>query len=209
MDLLPQTCPTARVYTWGYHTLVVDKKPLRLQNDIFAHAGELLLDLATVRSTLGSGARPIIFVVHSTGGILVKEASLASPSCCHIANIPQALRLSEAERDGPLKEILLSTSGVVFLGSPHRATEHSTLADAIQSMAAVTFRVDSHDLVLQHLSGASSLEAELGRQAFIRIWNDYNFKVKTFQESIVPSYRFLELRAEAVSNIMSLCRPSN
>jgi protein SERAC1 len=110
------------------------------------------------------------------------------------------LRLSESERDGPLKEVLLSTSGVVFLGCPHRATEHSTLADAIKSMAGVTFRVDSQDLVLDHLSGASSVEAELGRQAFIRMWNDYNFKVKTFQESIIPSYRFLELRAEAVSD---------
>lgn len=95
----------------------------------------------------------------------------------------------------------MSTSGVVFLGCPHRATEHSTLADAIKSMAAITFRVDSQDLVLEHLSGASSAEAELGRQAFVRIWNDYNFKVKTFQESIVPSYRFLELRAEAVSDL--------
>jgi len=107
--------------------------------------------------------------------------------------------LSEAERDGPLKEILLSTSSVVFLGSPHRATEHSSLADAIKSMAAITFGVDSHDLVLQHLSGASSVDAELGRQSFVRIWNDYNFKVKTFQESIIPSYKFLDLRAEAVS----------
>ncbi|KAK5651473.1 hypothetical protein OQA88_12480 [Cercophora sp. LCS_1] len=181
LDLLPATCPTARVFTWGYHTLVVDKKPLRLQNDIFAHAGELLQELAAARTALGASARPIVFVAHSTGGIVVKEA----------------LRLSEMERDGPLKEVLLSTSAVVFLGSPHRATEHSTLADAIKSMAAVTFRVDSHDLVLQHLSGASSLDAELGRQSFVRIWNDYNFRVKTFQESIIPSYRFLDLRAEA------------
>ncbi|KAK3345965.1 hypothetical protein B0T25DRAFT_266517 [Lasiosphaeria hispida] len=181
LDLLPATCPTARVFTWGYHTLMVGKKPLRLQSDIFAHASELLLELATARSTLGVGARPIIFVAHSTGGIVVKEA----------------LRLSEAEREGPVKEILLSTSGVVFLGCPHRATDHSTLGDAIKSMASITFRVDSHDLVLQHLSGADSIEAELGRQAFVRIWNDYNFKVKTFQESIIPSYRFLELRAEA------------
>jgi len=72
---LPATCPTARVFTWGYHTLVVDKKPLRLQNDIFAHAGELLLELAAARSALGTRARPIIFVAHSTGGILLKEVT--------------------------------------------------------------------------------------------------------------------------------------
>lgn len=115
--------------------------------------------------------------------------------------------MSDFERDGPLKEVLWSTSGVIFLGSPHRATEHSTLADAIKSMAAITFRVDSHDLVLHHLCGASSVEAELGRKAFARLWNDYNFKVKTFQESIIPSYRFLDLRAEAVSWHRVPCLP--
>jgi hypothetical protein len=73
LDLLPTSCPDARIYTWAYHTLAVDKKPLRLQNDIFAHAGELLLELANVRASLGARARPIIFVAHSTGGVLLKE----------------------------------------------------------------------------------------------------------------------------------------
>ncbi|KAK3376065.1 hypothetical protein B0T24DRAFT_591752 [Lasiosphaeria ovina] len=181
VDLLPATCPNVRVYTWGYHTLVVDKKPLSLQNGIFSHAGELLVELASNRAALGDAARPIVFITHSTGGILLKEA----------------LRLSELERDGPLKEILSSTSAVMFLGAPHRATEHSTMADAIKSMASITLRVDSNDFVLQELSGANSPEAELGRQTFVRLWNDYNFKVKTFQESVVTSYRFLDLRAEA------------
>ena len=65
-------------------------------------------------------------------------------------------------------------------------------------MASATFRLDAQDPVLQQLSGANSLQAELGRQTFVRLWNDFNFAVKTFQESIVP-YRFMELRAEAVS----------
>jgi hypothetical protein len=71
--------------------------------------------------------------------------------------------VSEAERDGPLKEVLLSTSAVVFIGCPHRATEHSTLADAVKSMASITLRVESNDVVLQELSGVNSVEVELGR----------------------------------------------
>ncbi|KAK4161637.1 hypothetical protein QBC43DRAFT_357513 [Cladorrhinum sp. PSN259] len=157
LDFLPSSCPTARIFTWGYHTLVVDKKPLRLQGDIFAHANELLLELAGMRAALGSRPRPIIFVAHSTGGVLV-------------------LRLSEAERDGPLKEVLLSTSAVIFLGSPHRATEHSSLGDAVKSMATITLPIDSNDPVLHQLCGSSSIEIELGRQTFVRLWNDYNFK---------------------------------
>ncbi|KAK4150999.1 hypothetical protein C8A00DRAFT_45720 [Chaetomidium leptoderma] len=180
LEFLPASCPNARVFTWGYHTLVADKKPLRLQGDIFAHAGELLVELAGTRAALGGGARPIIFVAHSTGGVLVKEL----------------LRLSEAERDGPLKGILMSTSAVVFLGGPHRDTEHCNLGDAISSMASVTLSVDPNEPVLQELCGANSAGAELGRQTFVRFWNDYNFKVKTFQESVIPSYQYPELRAE-------------
>jgi hypothetical protein len=111
----------------------------------------------------------------------------------------QLLRLSELERDGPLKEIILSTTGVVFFASPHRATEHCALLDAIKSMAGATSQMDPQDPVLQQLSGADSLLAELGRQTFVRLWNDFNFRVKTFQESIIPTYRFRELRVEAVS----------
>ncbi|KAK1830499.1 hypothetical protein QBC39DRAFT_410291 [Podospora conica] len=181
LDFLPSSCPTARVFTWGYHTLRVDNKPLPLQNDVFAHATELLEELAAARAASNGAARPIIFIAHSTGGVIVKEL----------------LRLSELERDGPLKEIILSTSGVVFFGSPHRATEHCTLVDAIKSMAGATSEMDPQDPVLQQLSGANSLQAELGRQTFVRLWNDFNFRVKTFQESIIPTYRFRELRVEA------------
>ena len=73
LDFLPASCPNARVFTWGYGTLA-DKKSRRPQGDIFAHAGELLLELASTRAALGAGGpRPIVFVAHSTGGVLVKE----------------------------------------------------------------------------------------------------------------------------------------
>ncbi|KAK3319530.1 hypothetical protein B0T19DRAFT_268759 [Cercophora scortea] len=183
LDFLPTSCPNARVFTWGHHTLVVDQKPLRLQNDIFAHARELLHELASSRTARGTAARPIIFVAHSTGGLIVKEV----------------LRLAEAERDGPSREVLLSTSGIVFLACPHRSTDRSTLADAIRNMASVTLNVDANDTVLQELSGANNVDVELGQQAFLRIWNDYNFRVKTFQESVILSYRILEIRVEATT----------
>ena len=90
---------------------------------------------------------------------------------------------------------------MVFLGSPHRGTEHCNLGDAVRSMAGVTMSVDPSDPVLQELCGANSVDMELGRQAFVRLWNAYNFRVKTFQESIIPSYQYPELRAETVSGL--------
>lgn len=106
LGFLPTSCPNARVFTWGYHTLVVDKKPLRLQGDIFAHAEELLIELASTRASLGARPRPIIFVAHSTGGILVKEVTeprrLGEPSLTLAA--PSAIRSRSrrtAQRDPP------------------------------------------------------------------------------------------------------------
>ncbi|KAK3305578.1 uncharacterized protein B0T15DRAFT_574885 [Chaetomium strumarium] len=200
LDFLPASCPNVRIFTWGYQTLVADGKPLRHQGDVFAHSEELLVELAGTRAGLGAAARPIIFIAHSTGGVLVKEVGeryrFYSDTCSHLFGIPQVLRLSEAERDGPLKRVLLSTSAVVFLGSPHRGTEHCNLGDAVRSMASVTMAADPNDPVLQELCGANTVEVELGRQTFVRLWNDYNFKIKTFQESVIPSYRNAELRAE-------------
>ncbi|KAL2179501.1 uncharacterized protein P884DRAFT_194557 [Thermothelomyces heterothallicus CBS 202.75] len=165
LDFLPASCPGARVFTWGYHTLVSNRKALLPQGDIFAHAQELLIELASTRTALGAAARPL-------------------------------LRLSEAERDGPLKEILLSTCAVVFLGSPHRGTEHCNLGDAVQSMAVATLHTDPSDSLLREVCGIRALELELGRQTFVKLWNEYNFKVKTFQESVIASYQYPELRAE-------------
>jgi len=61
----------------------------------------------------------------------------------------------------------------------------------------MTLGVDSRDPVLWDLCGSASLELELGRQAFARMWDDYNFKVKTYQETMVSAVEFLEIRAEA------------
>jgi hypothetical protein len=79
LDFLPASCPNVRVFTWGYQTLVVDRKPLRHQGDVLAHAGELLVELAGTRTGLGAAARPIIFIAHSTGGVLVKEVGDGAP----------------------------------------------------------------------------------------------------------------------------------
>ena len=83
--------------------------------------------------------------------------------------------------------MLLSTSATIFLGSPHRNSEHARLGDVVRSMANLTLRVDAEDIVLQELTGANSVELELSRREFVRLWNDYNFKVKTFQESMESS----------------------
>jgi hypothetical protein len=71
-------------------------------------------------------------------------------------------------------------------------------------MAAVTLRGAADgagDPVLRELCGAGDGggNAEKGRLAFARLWNAYNFRVKTFQESVVAGWQSAELRVETVS----------
>lgn len=66
-------------------------------------------------------------------------------------------------------------------------------------MASATLAAaDPNDPVLQELCGVNSVEVELGREGFVRLWNAYNFRVKTFQESVRMGYGREGLRAETV-----------
>lgn len=75
LDLLPESCPTIRVLTWGCHTIVTGGKLPMNQNDIFAHAEDLLSELSLIRDETHTIGRPIVFVAHSLGGVIVKEVS--------------------------------------------------------------------------------------------------------------------------------------
>jgi hypothetical protein len=76
-DLLPARCPRARILVFGYETTIA-KHPFAgavNKNSLFAHSKTLVNDLSRARPV----TRPLLFVVHSLGGIVIKEARL--PSC--------------------------------------------------------------------------------------------------------------------------------
>lgn len=75
-DLLPLACPEARVITWGYHTLRSGDVPVVSQPDLFSHAKDLLRELGDLRDGTDVQQRPLVFIAHSLGGIIVKEVGL-------------------------------------------------------------------------------------------------------------------------------------
>jgi protein SERAC1 len=102
--LVPQL-QNARILTYGYDAYVV-KTSVASSNRLIDHASNLLNDLTIDRASHHASDRPVIFVAHSLGGLVCKEAILQS------RNNPES----------HLKRIFECTKGVIFMGTPHTAS---------------------------------------------------------------------------------------
>lgn len=87
-DSVPTACPEARVLTWGYDTIVsrLGKGPA-CKGSISSHSRDLLWGLERARYDGISEGRPLIFVAHSLGGIVVKEVCMSPPLSTRCANL--------------------------------------------------------------------------------------------------------------------------
>jgi len=101
--LLPSKLSKARILTYGYDAYVL-RKSVASSNRLIDHATNLLNDLTADRASTPS--RPIIFVAHSLGGLICKQAILQS------RNHP----------DNHLRSIFDSTIGILFMGTPHKGS---------------------------------------------------------------------------------------
>jgi hypothetical protein len=74
-DALPHDCSEARILVYGYDSHVTKGYAGSNKSNIFAHAKDLLWALQRSKPP----RRPVIFVAHSLGGLIVKEVS--QPFC--------------------------------------------------------------------------------------------------------------------------------
>jgi len=79
--LLPRKIPNARILTFGYDARVTDLRGVVSNNRVGNHARNLLAALATHREDDSTNDRPIIFIVHSLGGLVCEDVSNLSTSC--------------------------------------------------------------------------------------------------------------------------------
>ncbi|KAI9655123.1 MAG: hypothetical protein M1821_005606 [Bathelium mastoideum] len=111
-DLLRPVLGNVRIFTWGYDADVDGFFSTSSQNTVSQHANGLLGDVADMLQSLSTAASPpIIFVVHSLGGIIVKDAIIQS---------------KETE-DTRLKIVAPAVYGIIFLGTPHRGSKSASI----------------------------------------------------------------------------------
>ena len=65
-----------RLITWGYDSSVAKLTEFSSQSSVFGHAENLLSDVSRKREEDEEETRPIIFVGHSLGGLVIKEICL-------------------------------------------------------------------------------------------------------------------------------------
>ncbi|POS78528.1 hypothetical protein DHEL01_v203086 [Diaporthe helianthi] len=139
MQSLPQDVPRARIMAFGYSTTVSPfNKSTAIVSDV---AKQLISHLINKRKSLEEKQRPIIFIAHSLGGIVVKEF-------LHIASNTGHHDLADCLR------------GILFLGTPHKGSHLASFMGVI-SHVVKSLLGRSADAVLQDLSSNSRHLLEL------------------------------------------------
>ena len=163
-DLLPPQVPNVRIITYGYDSRTHSREKLT-HATLYEQATSFVSNLYVFRERTNTLRRPIIFVAHSLGGILVKSALLHS-------------ELARKDHLEYLKSVKLSTHGILFFGTPHRGGDGVPLGKILLKLLSVS--MSTNDKVLKHIDKYSEfLSMQLSQ--FTSISND--FEIKCFYET--------------------------
>ncbi|KAG2010685.1 hypothetical protein GB937_007654 [Aspergillus fischeri] len=121
-DFLPKYVPKARVLSWGYNANVSSITGPTSANGILGHAQTLVSNLEADRELGEATSRPIIFICHSLGGVIVKRALSYSAS-------------RKSPRSAHIQSIYTSTYGILFFGTPHHGSSKARLLANLQKIA--------------------------------------------------------------------------
>ncbi|KAJ9130499.1 hypothetical protein NKR23_g12170 [Pleurostoma richardsiae] len=104
LDYLPENLPYVRLIVYGYDATLQDST----SKQSIEHTGvDLLERIAAFRAHDGTGCRPIVFIGHSLGGLLIKEALV------HVA---------KSDRGSEKLDLSRSCYGMLFFGVPNHAS---------------------------------------------------------------------------------------
>jgi triacylglycerol esterase/lipase EstA (alpha/beta hydrolase family) len=150
-DFLPQRLPKARIYTYGYDSIVAFSKSSAEVDD---YARDLLNRVKTERAAAGTSTRPLYFICHSLGGIVVKQAlNVAHQS----ASIYESIRVNVA--------------GIAFMGTPHAGADIAAWgAIAAKLLGVVSLGTRTNQNLLPVLQTESAFLSSLSDVFALRNW---------------------------------------
>ncbi|KAG7293507.1 hypothetical protein NEMBOFW57_003559 [Staphylotrichum longicolle] len=157
-DLLKDDAPTCRIFTWGYDSSVANITQAASHATIFGHSESLLQDICLSRTSKDEAERPLVFVGHSLGGLVIKEALIRSSE--YYFN----------EQDEELGAVYACTKGIVFLGTPHRGSELTPYGHIVAKVAKLLLR-NPNDKLISLLETESPI-LERQRRSFASISKD-------------------------------------
>ncbi|KAL8366751.1 hypothetical protein RB595_010556 [Gaeumannomyces hyphopodioides] len=166
-DLASQTIPDSRILTYGYDTNIrhLLKGPVS-KNTVPDHAWDLLCSLEELRRCPNESCRPLLFIAHSLGGIVVKEALRQSRRCA--STQPRFYGIFEA------------TSGFMFFGTPHRGADprnflHHIVSASVQLLG---FKVNYQivDRLMPDAEQLLELKDEFAVLCYERKWPVHSFQ---------------------------------
>ncbi|KAI0102848.1 quinon protein alcohol dehydrogenase-like superfamily [Nemania sp. FL0031] len=165
LDILSRDFEGARIMTYGYDSRVTrwfHGPAMKLDIDQY---GESLLN-ATEASRRGNPHRPLIFIVHSLGGLILKDA----------------LRRARSSREERFEHVYKSTRALLFFGTPHRGVSYTELgitASRIATMAGF----DANKKILRSLS-FDATHIRVLREDFVEVLRDLAPRLFVFQEGL-------------------------
>jgi pimeloyl-ACP methyl ester carboxylesterase len=127
-----------RIFTFGYNS---NFRGSGTKLNLTDFAKELLLQMLTFSggpedSEVPIGHRPIIFVAHSMGGLVVKKACV----------------LGRYDRE--FASIVSQVYGIIFLSTPHRGAQYAKILNNVLSIAPIGAPPKAYIADLEMLSGA-------------------------------------------------------
>ncbi|KAK5188831.1 hypothetical protein LTR47_011690 [Exophiala xenobiotica] len=167
-DSLPRQIPDARIMTFGYNAHAAFGHSTA---EVIDHAKGLLASLVDKREESEEIHRPLIFIAHSLGGIVVKQA------------------LFQARLESRYQSIKNATTGLIFLGTPHRGSDKATYGKVLANVAQFI----SHKPPPRLLSALQT-----NSDVLLQLTTNFRFQLPDYEV-----YSFFELRP--IKGLSSLC----
>ena len=170
-ELLPRVVEEekARILSYGYDANVTSFTDGVSRDKIHNHAEHLVASLCANRRLRKATERPIIFIAHSLGGIVVKRAIIYSSE----------IRGNYTEH---LRSISVSTYGILFLGTPHSGSDIAQWGSTLEWICSAMLPkkvMDSQSQLVQALKKDNETLQNIDRH-FIQIL--HRFHIYYFHE---------------------------